>query len=85
MRTFESLGAGRKIITTNPNVKKYPFYDQNNIYVIERGKIDFNQDFFKSDFSPIANELILTMSLEGWIKEIFGLTTYYPWDSLIDR
>lgn len=85
MRTFESLGAGRKIITTNPNVKKYPFYDQNNIYVIERGKIDFNEDFFKSDFSPISNELILAMSLEGWIKEIFGLTTYYPWDSLIDR
>lgn len=85
MRTFETLGAGRKLITTNPNIKDYPFYDPQNVYVIERGYITFDDLFFKSNFKPISEELLNAMSLEGWIKEILGITGYNPWTSIINN
>ena len=33
MRTFEALGAGKKLITTNKEIKKYSFYESNNIFL----------------------------------------------------
>ena len=49
MRTFESLGAGRKLITTNPEIRKYPFYNQDNICVIDRKNFVLNTNFFKTE------------------------------------
>ena len=39
MRVFEALGAKKKIITTNHNIRLYPFYNSNNIYVIDRMRL----------------------------------------------
>ena len=33
MRTFETLGANKKLITTNENIKIYDFFDKENIDV----------------------------------------------------
>ena len=52
MRTFEALGAGRKLITTNPYVKEYPFYNPQNILVIDRENAVLNKDFFETDLIP---------------------------------
>lgn len=83
MRTFETLGAGRKLITTNPNVKTYPFYDPQNIYIIERGNIQFEEIFFKTDFKEMSSEIRNSMSLKGWIKEVFGLSDTSLWETVI--
>ncbi|MBN2597976.1 MAG: hypothetical protein JXR82_14470 [Marinifilaceae bacterium] len=71
MRTFEALGAGKKIITTNVNIKKYPFYNENNVLVIDREKVVLSRSFFESPFIAIEKELYFNMSLEGWLKSIF--------------
>ncbi len=71
MRTFEALGAGKKIITTNPEIKKYPFYNENNIYVIDREGVKLNKSFFESPFVEIEEDLHNNMSLTGWLKAIF--------------
>jgi hypothetical protein len=34
MRTLETLGAGKKLITTNPDVKQYDFYDKDRVMVL---------------------------------------------------
>lgn len=83
MRTFETLGAGRKLITTNPKVKAYPFYDSQNIYVIERESIQFDEDFFKTDFKEMNSEIRESMSLKGWIQEVFGLSSISHWESVL--
>ncbi|MCJ8497152.1 hypothetical protein MVI27_02645 [Chryseobacterium salipaludis] len=75
MRTFETLGAGRKLITTNPEVRNYSFYDPQNISIIDRSKVVVEDSFFKTEFKPIDEETINRMSLEGWIKEVFELTS----------
>lgn len=71
MRTFESIGAGRKLITTNVNIRNYPFYNPNNIYVIHRELINLNLDFFKNDYEPLDFELYQKCSIDGWLEDIF--------------
>jgi hypothetical protein len=71
MRTFESVGAKKKLITTNSEIKKYPFYNPNNILVIDRCNIQINKYFFETKYEDIDSELYDKMSIAGWLKEIF--------------
>ena len=71
MRTFEALGAGKKIVTTNEEIKKYLFYNSNNIYVIDRHNIELEKAFFESNFNSINEDILLEMSIIGWIKSVF--------------
>ncbi len=72
MRTIEMLGAGKKLITTNANIRTYDFYHPDNILVIDRKNPILNEAFFHSHYSPIDPEITRRYSLEGWITEIFG-------------
>lgn len=71
MRTFEAIGAGKKLITTNSEVKKYCFYKAQNIFVIDRDRIELSKSFFESKYEPISYDVYNRMSIEGWIKCIF--------------
>ena len=71
MRTFEALGAGKKIITTNKEIKKYSFYNSNNIFLIDRENIELEKVFFESNFYPINEDTLIAMSIKGWIKSVF--------------
>jgi hypothetical protein len=71
MRTFEALGAGKKLITTNPDIKKYLFYNEKNIFVIDRKNIMVDESFFLTPFVPINEELRKDMSLAGWLNMLF--------------
>lgn len=71
MRTFETLGSGRKLVTTNHFVKLYPFYNENNILVIDRDNPKLDYSFFEKDFQEIDESVNYSMSLEGWLNELF--------------
>jgi len=83
MRTFETLGSKRKLITTNPNIKKYPFYHPNNVFVIDREGISLNKTFFESDMEEISDSLYEAMSLTGWINEVFGISSGDHWKDVV--
>lgn len=85
MRTFETLGAGRKLITTNENVKKYPFYNPQNIWIIHRAKPQYDTSFFESNFVPINEDVYKSMSLTGWIEEVFGLKSTENWANVLEK
>lgn len=71
MRTFETLGAGKKLVTTNVDIKSYPFYNENNIYIIDRQNPKLEKQFFEKEFKEIESTVYFSMSLKGWIKELF--------------
>ena len=71
MRTFEAIGAKRKIITTNSEISKYPFYNEKNILIINRNDIKLNLDFFEGDYKELDTKLYDKFSLEGWLFNIF--------------
>lgn len=72
MRTFEALGAGKKLITTNQEIKKYRFYNPINILVIDRNDVKIDKSFFSPNYIPIEKEIHEAMSLNGWIFSIFN-------------
>ncbi len=71
MRTFETIGARRKMITTNSEVRKYKFYDPNNILIIDRENLILNKDFFELEYKDIDADLYERMSLKGWLTCLF--------------
>lgn len=69
IRVFESLGAKKKLITTNEDIVNYDFYRPENIYVYE-GKIDLENVFFKEDYIDVEKEVYEKYSLRSWLKQI---------------
>ena len=72
MRTIETLGVKRKLITTNAAIKHYDFYDPNNVLVIDRLDPQLPRDFFNTPYHDIPSEIHQRYSLESWIQEILG-------------
>jgi hypothetical protein len=73
MRTFEMIGAKKKLITTNKNVALHDFYNSNNIFILDRKKLEINSDFLGLDYIDLPKEIYEKYSLHSWIKTIFKL------------
>lgn len=67
IRTIECLGAKRKLITINEDIKNYDFYNEKNIYIYN-GKLDENSIFFTSEFEELPQEIYEKYSLKNWLK-----------------
>lgn len=70
MRTFEVLSKQKKLITTNENIKYYPFYNPNNIYIVKDNCGNIPPTFFNSEFD---NRFCLSdsYSVESFVSKIF--------------
>jgi hypothetical protein len=71
MRTFEALGAGKKLITTNAEIKKYRFYNDKNILIIDRDKPMVTIEFFECDSQEMSSDILDSMSIRGWLQALF--------------
>jgi hypothetical protein len=71
LRTFEAMGAGKKLITTNSEVSKYCFFNPKNIFIIDRNNVIIDKLFFEMKYEEIDAEIYEKMSIEGWINDIF--------------
>lgn len=69
MRTIECLGANRKLITTNKDIVNYDFYKPENIYVYN-GTVDFDDVFFKKDYSTLSPQIYAKYSLKHWLEVV---------------
>ena len=67
IRTIECLGAKRKMITTNKDIKKYDFYNESNILVFE-GSIDKNSKFFTTPYVEVSDDVYKKYSLREWLS-----------------
>jgi hypothetical protein len=73
MRTIEVLGAKRKLITTNQDIKSYDFFNSENILVVDRRNPKFDFDFIRSPYVEIPNLIYEKYSLQSWIDDLFDL------------
>ncbi|MEY8214337.1 MAG: hypothetical protein RPR97_07610 [Colwellia sp.] len=73
MRTIEALGANRKIITTNADVKNYDFYNENNVLVLE-GESDVADivEFVSKGYIEVPDNILDGYSLDSWLARIFN-------------
>lgn len=71
MRTFEAIGAKRKLITTNNEVAKMPFYNPDNILILDRNNLQVDIAFFNHTYKEIENSLYEKLSIGGWLYNLF--------------
>jgi len=72
MRTFETLGNAKKLITTNSKVHEYDFFSAENICVIDRYNPIVPSSFFISNYVSLPPAIYQKYSLEGWLDEILS-------------
>lgn len=69
IRTLECLGAKKKMVTSNADIKYYDFYDETNILIFEAGKpIDTNSPFFTEPYKDLPEDLYKKYSLRNWLS-----------------
>lgn len=73
MRTIELIGLRKKFITTNKDIVNYDFYHENNILIIDREQPIINEQFFKSDYENIAQDIIKSYSINSWVRNILNI------------
>ena len=69
-RVFESLGKNKKLITTNPDIVNYDFYNSNNILAINIENPEIPKAFFDNSYEPIPQNILQKYTLESWINQI---------------
>lgn len=70
MRTFETLGAGKKLVTTNAGVRDYDFFSPDNVFVLDRNAPFIPRDFLEAPFSPLAAPIRRRYSIASWLDEL---------------
>lgn len=73
LRCFEALATETKIITNNPEIRKYDFYNSQNIFIfedIEKIK-NIPIDFFKDPYKKINEKIVENYSVEKFLNDIF--------------
>lgn len=73
MRTFETTGSHKKLITTNAQVREYDFFNDNNICIVDRAEPRVPSAFLESPFTPLLPALYRRYSIEGWVDEVLDL------------
>lgn len=79
IRMFETLASHTKVITTNPEIRKYKFYNSSNICVIDAHKPVIPDEFINTPYKEIDKSLVEQFSVNAWIKAIFRISdNQYP-------
>ncbi len=74
MRTFETIGANKKLVTTNKNVRDYDFFNEKNILVIDRSRtIQIPKSFFDTPYTPPSKEVYANYSIANWLDDVLEL------------
>ncbi len=72
LRPIEMLGAKRKLVTTNHNIKSYDFYDEQNILIIDRNNPIIEKEFFSVPYRPVSSDIYKKYSLHSWLYDVFA-------------
>jgi hypothetical protein len=73
IRSIEVLLAGRKLITTNEEIKSSRLFDPSRVCVIDRYGPKLDSDFLNAPFAPLSPEVVYAYSLESWARNLLGL------------
>lgn len=72
MRTIEALGAQRKLITTNEDVRSYDLHRDVGVLIVDREAPVVKDDFMMSDERPFDEEVRAAYSVTNWVREVLS-------------
>lgn len=71
LRFFEALKYKKKIITNNPTVVNYDFYNPNNIFILHYDPIERLGNFLHSDYEQVSQEIVQYYAFSSWLYRVF--------------
>lgn len=71
-RTLEALALNKRIITTNPYIKKYDFYSENNVLVVNKDNVSIPKDWLDMSHEYIEYD-ISYFSIKSFVQEFIDL------------
>ena len=71
MRTLETIGAHRKLITANPDAALYDFASKGDV-AVWRGKDSVSPRFFSKPYRMLPDEVYRSYSIETFVKTLLG-------------
>jgi len=74
-RFFEAMAMEKKVITDNPRIKEYDFYDPQNILYINKDLSNLDASFFHSPYRRLSADIYKRYTLDHWLKTVFDLKT----------
>lgn len=72
MRTFETIGAGKKLVTTNAHVVDEEFYHPDRVLVIDRARPKIDPAFLAEPAPALDPVLRARYSLAGWLDDVLA-------------
>ena len=75
-RFFEALYYKKKLITNNESVKKYDFYNDNNIFITDFENLDGIEEFLNKPYVEIDQKIVEKYGFSNWSRYIFGIEPY---------
>jgi len=72
MRTIEFLASKKKFVTTNKEILKYDFFNENNIGILNRENPEIEAEFLNSEYQNISGDILERYSLGYFLLEILG-------------
>jgi hypothetical protein len=72
MRTIETLGAKKKLITTNADVINYDFFRPENVLVVDRYNPVISKEFIDEPWKEIPEDIYKKYSISSWLNTIFS-------------
>ena len=70
IRTFETLGAGKKLITTNKNIITEPFYNPEFISIVDPENLQLDVDFINNKPQSSIEEALKDYSINSYIYKL---------------
>ncbi|MBS6555464.1 hypothetical protein [Collinsella stercoris] len=71
MRTLETIGAHRKLITANPDAVLYDFASRGDV-AVWRGEGSIPPDFFETPYRVLPDEVYRGYSIETFVRTLLG-------------
>lgn len=70
-RAADALGNEKKLVTTYDFIKKYDFYNEDNIQIISENNYEIKKEFLESDYKKLSKEVYESYNEKSWVKKIF--------------
>jgi hypothetical protein len=72
-RLIEALANGKKIITTNSNIKKESFFNSDQIHIIDSGNPEVDCNWIKEKSTFPADSFFSELELSAWLKSMINV------------
>ena len=72
-RLIEALANGKKVVTTNVNIRKEIFFNPEQIHILDDEYPDVNLNWIKNISEFAADSSFLNLELSNWLKSIFNV------------